>query len=136
MTKTPTDDTRGRQNRRDLMSMITGLGLLAIAVAIMIPLIAGGFRHDGIYRWIYAGGALLTLLAALFTPPLPSADLRERRWQRIEAWSAIFFCAGAAFLFIPGAAPRDWLAFTLAGAALRIISFARLAFRKKKPAAR
>lgn len=136
MTKIPTKDTRRRLMRREMMSMLTSLGLLAIAVAIVIPLLRGGFEHAGVFRWIYAGGALLALLAALFTPPLPSADLRERRWQRIEAWSAIFFCAGAAFLFIPGAAPRDWLAFTLAGAALRIISFARLAFRKKKPSAK
>lgn len=132
MTKTQPEDTRRRNSRRELMSMLTSVGLLAIAVAIVIPLLAGGFGRVDAFRWIYAAGALLTLVAALFTPAPATADLRERRWQRIEAWSAIFFCAGAAFLFIPGAAPRDWLAFTLAGATLRIISFARLAFRKKK----
>lgn len=111
--------------RRELMSMLTSLGLLIIAVGIVIPLLSGGFDRNGWYRWVYAAGALVCLASSLFTPPLPGTDIRERRWQRIESWSSIFFCAGAAFLFVPGTAPRDWLAFTLAGAVLRIICFVR-----------
>ncbi len=117
--------------RSEICSVATNLGLLTIAVAIVIPLIAGGFNLNGSFRWIYAAGAALCLLAALFNPNT-ATDLRDRRWHRVEAWSAIFFAAAATFLFVPGTAPREWLALTLAGAALRIISFARTAFRTKK----
>ena len=126
MTMNTTPITR----RAAICSMTMSLGLLAIAVAIVIPLLCGGFTALPAYRYIYAGGALVCLLSSLFNPNT-AADLRERRWHRIEAWSSIFFCAGAVFLFIPGTAPRDWLAFTLYGAVLRIICFARTLFPKK-----
>lgn len=110
--------------RRQICSMLTSLGLLAIAVAIVIPLLAGGFQTTAAWKWLYAAGAAICLGAALFNPNT-ATNLRDRRWQRIEAWSAIFFAAGAAFIFVPGTAPREWLALTLAGAALRIITFIR-----------
>jgi len=115
--------------RREICSMATSLGLLAIAISIVLPLVAGSFAAAPAYRWVYAAGAAVCLVAALFNPST-ATDLRERRWHRIEAWSSIFFAAGAAFLFVPGTAPRDWLALTLAGAALRIICFARTLFKK------
>ncbi|MDO4320784.1 MAG: hypothetical protein Q4C34_09445 [Bacteroidales bacterium] len=116
--------------RAAICSMTTSLGLLAIAVAIVLPLLSGGFTAAPAFRYIYAGGALVCLLSSLFNPNT-ATGLRERRWHRIEAWSSIFFCAAAAFLFVPGTAPREWLAITLAGAVLRIICFARTLFRKK-----
>lgn len=122
----PTPVTR----RAAICSMTTSLGLLVIAVAIVLPLLAGGFTAVPAFRYIYAAGALICLLSSLFNPNT-AVGLRERRWHRIEAWSSIFFCASAAFAFIPGTAPREWLALTLAGAVLRIICFARTLFRKK-----
>lgn len=76
------------------------------------------------YPYVYSAGALGLLLVRLFTP-YRGDNVRLKRWHRIECWAALFFCAGAVFLFVDGASLRDWLAFTLAGAVLQIIcSFA------------
>lgn len=108
------------------MSLLSSLGLLLIAVAVVIPIASGGFPETPFYKWLYSAGALVCLIAMIFTPSVPkSAPMRTRRWARIEAWSSIFFCVATFFLWYPGSAPRDWLAFTLAGAVIRIIVFFR-----------
>ncbi len=117
--------TEGTPIRRAAVcSLAASVGLLLIAAGVVIPLAAGGFPSSPLYKWLFTAGAVVCLLAALFNS-VRTTDLRERRWQRIESWSAIFFCAASAFLFIPGSAPRDWLAFTLAGAVIRILCFVR-----------
>lgn len=114
------------------MQILSAVGLLAIAVAVAMPIAAGGFPHSPAYKWIYSAGALAVLVAALLTPAPAVADLRERRWKRIESWGALFFAAAAFFLWYPGGTPRDWLAFTLAGAAIRVIVFIRNTHRQAK----
>lgn len=128
-------NTHTTSRRQAVCSMTMSLGLLLIAVAIVIPLMGGGFNVVPAFKYLYAAGAAICLATSLFTPNT-GTDLRERRWHRIEAWSSIFFAAGAAFLFVPGTAPRDWLALTLAGAVLRIICFARTLGRNGKKAKR
>ncbi|MBJ2188754.1 MAG: hypothetical protein HFJ87_08455 [Muribaculaceae bacterium] len=118
-------------SRAALCSLLGSLGLLVIAVAVLIPIISGGFPESPLYKWLYSAGAAICLGASLFTKAPAGADLRERRWVRVEAWSSLFFCAGAFFLWYPGSTARDWLAFTLAGAVIRIIVFFRSV---KKPA--
>ena len=132
--------TAATLRRRQICSLATSLGLLLIAAAVLLAIgffsasnISGGFPTSPIYKWIFSAGAAVCLAASLFNPNI-AADLRTRRWQRIESWSSIFFCAAAAFLWIPGQTPRDWLAFTLAGAVLRIICFFRNIRRAKKQA--
>ena len=44
---------------------------------------------------------------------------------RMEAWSSVMFCAGAFFLFY-GTAPRDWIAFTLAGGLIIVFTSWRI----------
>lgn len=111
---------------KKILYFLPSFGLILIAVGVVIPIISGGFPENSLYKWLYSAGAVVCLLATLFTPSLPKdAPLRERRWSRIEGWSSIFFCVGAFFMWYPGAAPRDWLAFTLAGAVIRIIVFFR-----------
>ncbi len=117
--------------RAAICSLVSSLGLLLIAVAILIPILQGGFTQSSVFKYIFAAGALIALLAALFNRST-ATELRERRWHRIESWSAIFFAAAAAMMFIPNTAPRDWLAFTLAGAAIRIICFIRGLIPTKK----
>jgi len=120
--------------KENMFQLISSLGLLLIAVATMIPIMAGGFPDSPVYKYIFSAGTLVCLVAALFTKAPEGASLREKRWQRIEGWSAIFFCAAAFFLWYPGGSPRDWLAFTLAGATIRIIVFVRgiVAARRKE----
>jgi hypothetical protein len=110
--------------RAALCSLISSIGLLLIAIATLIPIISGGFPQSPLYKYLYSAGAIVCLLASLFNP-CTSPELLERRWHRIEGWSSLFFCGGAATLFVPGATPRDWLAFTLAAAVIRIICFFR-----------
>ena len=107
------------------MSLLSSAGLLLIAVAVVIPIVAGGFPESPLYKWLYSAGALVCIVASLFNRAPENASVRERRWVRIEAWSSIFFCAATFFLWYPESSARDWLAFTLAGAAIRIIVFFR-----------
>lgn len=117
--------------RQAICSVGSSIGLLIVAVAVVIPLVYGGFPTSSLYKWIFAAGALVCLACTLFNPAPKSWPLSRRRWHRIEGWSSIFFCAAAVFLFVPGAAPRDWLAFTMAGAIIRIMAFIR-SFRPYK----
>ena len=108
------------------------VGLLLVALATMEPLILHPFNPGGWFQYVYAAGAVLLLLCRLFITH-GATDLRLRRLYRMEGWSAIFFCAAAFFMWYPGSSPREWLAFTLAGATIRIIVFVRgsIAARKK-----
>lgn len=107
------------------------VGLLLIAIATLMPLFNGSFRSLDTMRWIYGAGALWMLVCRLFSP-YRGADLRLRRLVRMQAWSALFFVAGTVFLFVPGTAPRDWLALTMAGAAVQIIASVMIPARMAK----
>lgn len=102
-----------------LMLWIVTAGMLLIVIGTMLPLLSGLTRlsaviGSGWFRYIYAAGAVITLVGRMFTP-YRGDNLRLKRLYRIEAWSGIFFCVGAFFLFYDTTSLRDWLAFTLAG---------------------
>lgn len=122
--------TNKATHRRELCALFSSIGLLLIALAVLVPVLKGTFDQALWYRYLYAAGALICVVASLFSPN-DGLDTRTRRWKRIESWSSILFATGAAFMFIPDQSPRDWIAFTLAGAALRIICFFRSLFRRK-----
>ncbi len=108
------------------------VALLAVLLATLVPF----FMRDtawalACYRYVYSAGALGLLLVRLFTP-YRGTDFRLKRLHRIESWSAVFFCAAAVFLYYPGAELRDWLAFTLAGAALQIFTSLAIPARESK----
>ncbi len=107
------------------------LGLLAIAAATLIPIYQGSFSYSALSRWLYTIGAAVLLLSRLFGS-VSVADLRLRRLYRIESWSAIFFCVAAFFMWYPEGSPRDWLAFTLAGAAIQIYTSFAIPARQRK----
>lgn len=92
-------------------------GLLLIVAGVLLPILGMGLS---VYRWIYAAGAAVCLVGRLFSRVPDNVPLRVKRLMRIESWSAIFFCAGAFFMFWPGAGAGDWLAFILAGGAILI----------------
>ncbi len=60
------------------------------------------------FRYVYTARCRTAAGSTLFTP-YRGSDFKLKRWHRIESWSAVFFCAAAAFLFYPGAELRDWL---------------------------
>ena len=91
-------------------------GLLLIVVGMLLPLLEIPITTT---RWIYAAGAVITLVGRIITR-YKGDNLRVTRLSRIEIWSSIFFCVATFFMFYPGAGNTDWLAFTLAGGVILI----------------
>ncbi|MCM1449356.1 MAG: hypothetical protein NC082_03360 [Clostridiales bacterium] len=112
------EELYGRQANRWLVA-VTIIGLLAIVTATIIPLLNKGFELQW-YRYLYAVGAVMVLGGRLFSP-YTGTHPRMKRLFRLEAWSGIFFCVAAFFMFYDPRSNRDWLAFTLAGGAIQII---------------
>lgn len=109
-------EVTGRQPSPIAIAAIT-LGLLLIVAGTFMPIF--NFLQGTAYRYVYAAGAVTLLTARLFTP-YTGRVMRVKRLSRIEAWSAIFFCVAAFFMFYEPRAARDWLAFTLAGGVIQI----------------
>lgn len=99
------------------------IGLLMIAAGTLIPILSA---KDTLYRnlpetfkYVFTAGAALLLICRLFNT-YKGKILRLKRLYRIEIWSALFFCVAAFFLFYEKDTTRNWLAFTLAGAAIQV----------------
>lgn len=100
-------------NTRSVTAIWLGVaGLLLIAVGTLLPLLR---VVSPVTRILYSAGAVILLVSRIIRPSYKGKSLRVKRLMRIEFWSAIIFCAGAFFLWYPGAGPMDWLAFTIAG---------------------
>ena len=105
--------TANPPRRAWLTDIVAPLALLLILAATAVPFVLRKCEPAmESYRYIYAAGAAVLLLARLFSPSSGIADLRLRRLMRIESWSAVFFYQPREL--------RDWVAFTLAGAALQV----------------
>lgn len=95
-------------------------GLVCVAAGVLMPIMSND-PFGMTFRYVFAVGALLTLLARLFQPSVaPGTPVRIKRLLRLESWSALLFCVAAFFAFYSAPALRDWLAFTLAGAAIQV----------------
>lgn len=100
------------------------MGLLGIAVGTLLPIINiqhGSETVGDLWKYVYAGGALLFTAGKLLSP-YTGVHPRIRRLCRIESWSGVFFCVAAFFLFYNGSYTRDSWAFTLAGGALMVFT--------------
>lgn len=114
--------------------MLLLAGLLLVAAGVLIPIMSGNIVSNT-FRYVYAVGAVMTLLGRLFQPAPPQGvPIRIKRLLRLESWSALMFCVAAFFAFYSAPILRDWLAFTLAGAAIQIYCSIALALviRKQK----
>ncbi|MDE6206841.1 MAG: hypothetical protein K2M55_03440 [Muribaculaceae bacterium] len=122
------------ENGRPYMSAVAAAGLLIIMCATVAPffLRAHAWAQDS-YRYVYSAGALMVFVARLFSGRR-STDMRLRRLYRLEVWEGIIFMVAAAFLFFTGAALRDWVAFTIAGAALQVYTSFAIPAREAKVA--
>lgn len=105
------------------MAVLAMVGLLTIAVGTLLPVFSVkiGPEAMGWWKYVYAAGALCFLVGKLFSP-YTGTHPRVKRLYRIEAWSAVFFCVAAFFLFWGEDTLRDVWAFTLAGGALLIFT--------------
>lgn len=115
-----------------LNNIIVPVALLLVLGATAVPF----FLHDielarTAFPYVFSAGALLLLLARLFTP-YRGKDSQLKRLHRIESWSAIIFCVAAFFLFYNPYQLRDWLSFTLAGAVIQIITSIAIPLRESK----
>ncbi len=108
---------------RTAMVIISTVGLLVIALGTLLPIfyIRLGLDVMGWWKFVYAGGALCFLIGKLFSP-YTGKHPRIKRLYRIEAWSAVFFCVAAFFLFWNDGELRDVWAFTLAGGVLLVFT--------------
>lgn len=113
------------------MTGLVTVGLLMIAVGIVMPILQGASIASDTFRYIYAAGAVMLLIGRLFTP-YKGDNQRVKRLWRIETWSAVFFCAGAFFLFYDKTIFRDALAFTLAGGVIQIYTSIMIPIALKK----
>lgn len=117
--KTNVSNIGGENNsRKTLSEVLSAVGLLAIMIAALLPLL---HQSGDWMRYLYAVGAAILLGGRIATPKVgDGASLRLRRLVRMEFWAAVLFVVGAVFLFIPKAGATDWLAFTLAGGVLTV----------------
>lgn len=118
------DDIQGKAPRR-IFEVLNIAGLLLVVAGTLMPIFSAGTNpyefQQPWYKYVYAAGALTVLVAKLFSP-YTGKVIRLKRLHRIEAWSAIFFCVAAFFMFYEPQSSRDWLAFTLAGGAIQVIA--------------
>lgn len=96
------------------------IGLIGVAAGVLMPIVNND-PFGMTFRYVFAAGAALTLLARLFQPSTPQGTpMRIKRLLRLESWSALLFCVAAFFAFYSAPGLRDFLAFTLAGAAIQV----------------
>lgn len=108
------------------------IGLLMVAVGVLMPIMKNDISGMT-FRYVFATGAGLALLARLFQEsPQAGTPIRIRRLLRLESWSPILLCVAAFFSFYDKTQIRDWLAFTLAGAAIQIYASIALSFAIRK----
>ena len=105
-------------HKRTIGNALVYIGLKGIAVGLLTPLLMGPWRMT--IKVIYSASAVLLLVGRLLTP-LRTNNLRVKRLDRFQVWSAIFFCAAAVFLWLSRDL-RDWLAFTLAGGVVQLMA--------------
>lgn len=116
------------------------VGMLLIGAAILIPIATFYLEHrhpmTPLFKYLFAAGAVLVLVGRAFNQ-YKGSDMRLKRLVRIEAWSAVFFCAAAVFMFYPPSPymlgnMRSVLAFTLAGAVIQIYTSIMIPYVSKK----
>lgn len=115
-----------------LGNIVAPIGLLLVLLATLAPF---ALMHKEwartAYPFVYTAGAFVLLAARLFSH-YPATDKRLRSLHRLEKWTPLLFCAGAFLLFYDPTTLRDWLAFTMAGAAVQIFTSIAIPMREAK----
>ena len=115
-----------------MKNLIATIGLLLILLATVAPFFLRDYSWAlDSFRYVYCAGAIIVLIARILQKRPATKDLRLRRLYRLEVWIAIIFCVGAFFAFY-SAELRDWIAFTLAGAALQAYTSIAIPARESK----
>lgn len=115
-----------------MKNIIAPFALLLILLATAAPFFLRGYAWAiDSYRYVFCAGAVI-LLAVRLLQRRTSSDMRLKRLYRLDTWVGVIFCVAGVFLFYPGAQLRDWIAFTLAGAALQAYTSIAIPAREKK----
>lgn len=115
-----------------LANVVAPVGLLLVLLATAVPFF---LMHNTTaieaYPFVYGAGALI-LLAARLMSHYEVDDMRLKRLYRLERWSPILFLVGLAILFFQPDTLRDWLAFTMAGAAVQVYTGFAIPMRRAR----
>lgn len=115
-----------------LGNYVAPAGLLLVLFATVCPFFLRDYATmQAAYPYVYCAGTVVLLAARIFAP-YRGSDMRLRRLHRLECWVGIIFATGAFFLFYQPGVLRDWLAFTLAGAAVQIFTSLAIPAREAK----
>lgn len=115
-----------------MANIVAPIGLLAVFAATAAPFFMADVPWARqAYPFVYAAGAFILLVARLLCI-YPTDDIKLRRLYRLDKWSPVIFMVGAALLFYNPSTLRDWLAFTMAGAALQVYTGFAIPARQAK----
>lgn len=131
------------EKRRKMVESTATFGLLLVCVALVSPFAGlGNMNILSVFKWIYAAGALIYVVARVVIVNDPSDSMRLRRLRRLEFWAGVAFMLAAAFWFYeeqhlgpyagPLAVMRNTILFTLVGAAIQVIASWMIVSRTKK----
>lgn len=141
-------ESNGRKSlekRRRMAENIATFGILLVAVAMAAPLanlMSTGLL--GVFKWIYAAGAVIYTTARVVGANDPGESTRLRRLRRLEFWAGMCFVVGGAFWFYNESrfstmasagtlsVLRETILFSLAGAAVQVIASWMIYIREKK----
>ena len=124
------------EGRRRLVESTATFGLILICVALLVPFFnPTDFHLVRIFKWVYAAGALIFVIARVVNVADPSDSVRMKRLRRLEFWAGVAFVMAAAFWFYEEshlaslgqyvgvlAILRDTIMFSLVGAVIQIIA--------------
>lgn len=131
------------EKRRKIVESTATFGLLLVCVALVSPF--AGLGNMGIlqiFKWVYAAGALIYVVARVVNVNDAADSMRLRRLRRMEFWAGVAFMMAAAFWFYEEqhlgpyagslAIMRNTILFTLVGAAIQVIASWLIVSRTKK----
>ncbi|MDE6576549.1 MAG: hypothetical protein K2J82_10950 [Muribaculaceae bacterium] len=123
-------------DRRRYVESTATFGLILICVALIVPFFnPTDFALLVSFKWVYAAGAIIFLIARVVNVSDPSDSIRLRRLRRLEFWAGIAFAMAAGFWFYQEshlaslgqyvgvlAILRNTIMFSLVGALIQIIA--------------
>lgn len=131
--------------RRRLAEPMSSVGIILIAVALAVPLFdMTSTVMLGIFKWVYAAGAVVFTTARVIGAQGPSGTMRLRRLRRMEFWAGAAFILGGAFWFYnesrfsasPNAGSlailQETIMFSLVGAVVQIAASWMIYAQEKK----
>lgn len=139
----PTISPELLKRRLRVSELLASCGMILIAVSLLIPLLNMlDFELLKLFCWVFAVGAAMFWAGRCVTMNLPGESLRMRRLRRMEFWAGACFAVAAFFWFwnqqkAPATAGplfvlRDTILFSLAGAAIQLISAWMIYFTARK----